>query len=144
VLLHGGAVIASGQHGHLGETRDVLGDHDTCVERLPVRNLRIDGQVLGVGNTLLVDGDHIGEHGIHAGAHGGQTVALADHVDAGRARDLAVASHCAAARLRYVLFHCALAAAAFAHARADRVDALLHSVHGNPWAKDVQNFFEFL
>jgi hypothetical protein len=144
MLLHGGAVIASGQHGHLGESRDVLGHHDAGVERLAVGDLRVDGEVVGVRGALLVDGDHVGEHGLHAGAHGGQAVALADHFHAGRAGDLAVSGHGAAARLRNVLFDGALAAAALAHARADRVDALLHRVHRNPRAEDVQDFFEFL
>lgn len=144
MLLHGGAVIASGQHGHFGESWDVLGHHDAGVERLSVGDLRVNGQVVGARGALLVDGDHVGEHGLHAGTHGGQTVALADHIYSGRAPHFANAGHDAAARLRNVLFYGALAAAALTHARADRVDALLHRVHRNPRAEDVENFFEFL
>lgn len=142
MLLHRRAVIASGQHGHLGESGDVLSHHDAGVERLSVGDLGVDGQV--IGGALLIDGDHVGEDGLGAGAHCGQAVALADHLETCRGRNLAVAGQGAAARLRNVLLFGALASAALAHARADRVDALLDSVDGDPRTEDGKDFFEFL
>jgi len=138
MLLEGRAVIAVGQNGHLSESRNVFSHHDARVERFSVRDLRIHGQV---AIDLFVHCDDVGEDGLDAGAHCGQTVTFADNVGPRRGP---LAGQQSAACVRNKILFGAFAPPALAHTRSDRIHTFLNSDNRNPRAEDCEDFFELL